>query len=119
MDGFVAVPQLATPATGGVWDGQHLAVNYPAGGFPAQLTVYEIIAGDGLWRWVVAVPAADHAVQLPDLSGFDLAGLPSGPLEVGVYGARINDFDYGTNGYRNLRPAGMDAYAIDFFGAYL
>jgi hypothetical protein len=70
-------------------------------------------------RWIVAVPAADHAIQLPDLSGFPGAHLPSGPVVIGVYGARIDDFDYGTIGYVNLRPQGMAAYSLDLFNAHL
>ena len=38
---------------------------------------------------------------------------------IGLYGARIDDFDYGTIGYSNLRPSGMDAYSLDFFNAHL
>jgi len=119
ISGFVAVPELVSPMPGGPWDGQSLQVSYPAGGFPADLSVYEITSGGGLWRWVVAVPTADHTIQLPDLSGFEQAHLPPGPVVIGVSGARLDDFDYGTIGYRNLRSAGQDAYAVDAFDAFL
>jgi hypothetical protein len=119
VGGFVAVAQLDDPIVGGLWDGKHLGVSYPTGGFPADLTVYEIVSGNGLIRWVVAVPLADHAIELPDLSGFPDAGVPPGSIVIGVYGARIDDFDYGQIGYANLRPRGMDAYSLDYFNAHL
>jgi hypothetical protein len=119
IDGFVAMPQLDTPLLGGGWDGAHLAVSYAQGGFPADVTVYEILSGDGLWRWVVAVPEAAHSIEVPDLSGFPDAHLPGGPIVIGVYGARIDEFDYGKITYRQLRPQGMSAYSLDFFNAYL
>jgi hypothetical protein len=119
VTGFVAVPTLDDPPSGGSWDGQNLATSYASGGFPVDMTVYEVTAGGGLWRWIIAVPEADHAVQVPDLSGFDDAHLPAGPVVIRVYGARIDDFDYGTIGYRSLRPSGMDAYSLDFFNALL
>lgn len=118
MTGFIAVPTLQTPAPGGPWDGRHLAVDYPFGGWPADLTVYEIASAGGLVRWVVAVPAADHAVELPDLSTLPDVELPSGPLVIGVFGAHIDGFDYGQLKYSNLRSSGMDAYALDYFNAH-
>jgi hypothetical protein len=119
VSGFVAVPELLEPVANGAWDGRHLAVDYASGGFPADITVYEIIAAGGLMHWTVAVPHAAHSAELPDLSSFVDAALPAGPLVVGVYGARIDDFDYGRIGYRNLRPQGMAAYALSYFNAHL
>jgi hypothetical protein len=124
VSGFVAIPQLVAPATGGGWNGTQLTVAYPGGGFPADVTVYEITAAGGLWRWIVAVPAGavsepSQSVQVPDLSGFPEAHLPPGPIVIGVYGARYDDLDYGKIAYRNLRPVGMSAYAYDFFPAHL
>jgi hypothetical protein len=119
VDGFVAMPQLAAPSVGGGWNGTELTLGYGQGGFPADLSVYEILSGDGLWRWLIAVPAAAHSIQVPDLSGFVDAHLPGGPIVIGVYGARIDDFDYGSIGYVHLRPQGMDAYSLDFFNSYL
>ena len=63
--------------------------------------------------------AAAHAIELPDLSSFEEAGLPSSALIIGVYGAHIDDFDYATLGYRQLRSSGMTAYALDYFNAQL
>jgi len=119
VSGFVAVPELVTPAVNGAWNGTNLAVNFPSGAFPPDLTVYEIVGGGGLVRWIVAVPQANHAIELPDLSGLQDAGIPSGPLVIGVYGARFDDFDYGDIGYGHLRSGGMDAYALDYFNAHL
>jgi len=117
--GFVAVPVLTSPEQNSAWDGTHLQVEYPAGGWPADLTVYEITSGGGVWRWIVAVPAAAHSIELPDLSGLSGAHLPPGPLVIGVYGARFDSFDYGQLGYRQLRPWGMTAYGLDYFNAHL
>jgi len=119
ISGFVAVPELTTPALNAAWNGTNLAVDYPSGAFPPDLTVYEIVGGGGLVRWIVAVPQAAHAVELPDLSGFTDAGMLPGPLVIGVYGARFDDFDYANIGYGHLRPSGMDAYALDYFNAHL
>lgn len=119
IDGFIAVPELVSPSPGGPWDGRNLEIQYPTGGFPADLSVYEVASGGGLWRWVVAVPGGAHSLQLPDLTGFEDAFLPPGPVVIRVSGARIEDFDYGTIGYRNLRPAGQAAYANDTFDAFL
>ena len=118
VGGFVAVPELLMPVSGGGWDGVNLSTDYPGGGFPVDLSVYEITAGGGLYRWIVAVPEGAHNVRVPDISSFP-GHLPAGPLVIGVYGARIDDFDYGAIGYSNLRPAGMDAYSLDFFNAHL
>ncbi len=119
VSGFVAVPELVTPPVNGSWNGRDLAVDYQPGGFPVDLTVYEITSGGGLMHWVVAVPRGAHAITRPDLSGFDDAHLAVGPLVVGIYGAHIEDFDYGTLGYRQLRPQGMDAYGLDYFNIHL
>jgi IPT/TIG domain len=119
VTGFVSIPTLTDPPSGGAWNGRNLATSFSAGGFPVDMSVYELSAGGGLWRWVVAVPQGDHAIVLPDLSGFADAHLPNGPVVIGVFGARIEDYDYGTIGYRNLRPIGMDAYSLDFFNALL
>ena len=90
-----------------------------AGGWPADLTVYEITSGGGVWRWIVAVPAAGHSIELPDLTGFPGAHLPPGPAVIGVYGARFDSFDYGQLGYRQLRPWGMTAYGLDYFNTHM
>jgi hypothetical protein len=119
LTGFVRIPELLAPVSGGPWDGRDLSVDYPSGGFPVDLTVYEVTAGGGLWRWIIAVPQGAHDITVPDLSGFDGAHLPAGPIVIGVFGARIDDFDYGAIGFAELRPTGMDAYSLDFFNAHL
>ncbi len=119
VGGFVALPDLLLPLNGASWDAMNLSADYPGGGFPVDLSVYEITAGGGLYRWLIAVPAGAHNITVPDLSGFADASLPPGPIVIGLYGARIDDFDYGSIAYRNLRPSGMDAYSLDFFNAHL
>ena len=91
---------------------------HPTGGWPADLTVYEIASAGGLIRWLVVVPAADHAIALPDLTALSDVEVPSGPLVVGLYGGRVDDFDYGTLSYAQLRPSGMAAYGLDYFNAH-
>jgi hypothetical protein len=119
IDGFVNLPSLVQPISNGPWNGRDLQVSYSSGGFPVDLSVYEITSGGGSVRWVVAIPAADHSLRLPDLSAFPAVGQPSGPLVIGVFGAHGDGFDYGTIGYGNLRPRGMTAYSLDYFNAHL
>ncbi len=119
LTGFVALPALSMPVAGASWDGRTLSASFSGGGFPVDLSVYEITAGGGLYRWIIAVPGGAHDITVPDLSSFPKAHLPDGPIVIGLYGARIANFDYGTIGYSNLRPEGMDAYSLDFFNAHL
>lgn len=118
IDGFVGLPTLATPALNSGWDGQHLDVSFGAGA-PVDLTVYDVAGGNGLIHWTVAVPGGGRAIRLPDISSFDGANLPSGPITIGIYGARFNTFDYAQLRYRNLRPQFMDAYSLDYVEAHL
>jgi hypothetical protein len=117
VNGFIGVPTLVTPALNADWDGMHLETSFPPG--PIDLSVYDIVNGNGLVRWTVVVPAGSHAIELPDISGFELAGLPAGPLTIGVYGARVEGFDYANLRYRDIRPQGMSAYSLDYFPAHL
>jgi hypothetical protein len=119
VTGFVSIPTLDDPDVGGAWDGRHLGASFAPGGLPPDMSVYDIAAGGGLVHWTIAVPYADHAIELPDLSGFDLAGLPPGPLVIGIYGARYEEFDYAKLTYAKLRPQGMFAYALDTFDVHL
>lgn len=119
MTSFVGVPSLATPSVNGAWDGTHLTASFPAGGPSIDLTVFEVISGNGLMHWTVALPAGVATAILPDLSGFPELAIPPGPVLIGVYGAHIDDFEYGKLLYRNLRPVGMSAYSYDVFNAHL
>jgi hypothetical protein len=124
IGGFVGVPSMVTPALNESWDGSHLAVVFGAGGAPVDLTVYDIAAASGLVRWTIAAPQGAGEIVVPDLRGLPSEGgfgpaLPSGPISIGVYGARIDGFDYGKIRYRNLRPAGMTAYSLDYTPAIL
>ncbi|WP_437878340.1 IPT/TIG domain-containing protein [Sorangium sp. So ce513] len=117
---FVGVPILETPAQNRAWDGAHLATSFGAGA-PVDLSVYDIASGNGLIRWTVAVPAGSHAIEVPDLRqlGIEHGSIPPGPITIGVYGARIDGFDYGKLVYRQLTPQGMSAYSLDSFSAHL
>ena len=118
VDGFVGVPTLTTPASNAAWDGKHLATTY-AKGAPVDLTVYDVSAANGLVHWTVAVAGGDDAIELPDLGGFDRAGLRAGPVLVSVLGGRVEGFDYKKLRYRDMRYQGMTAYALDYFNAHL
>jgi hypothetical protein len=117
VDGFVGIPTLVTPAVNAAWDGRHLATTF-AKGAPIDLTVYDVTGANGLVHWTVAVPKGDNAVELPDLSSLDRAGVPPGPVLIGVLGGRVTGFDYKNLKYRDMRPQGMAAYALDYFNAH-
>ena len=118
VDGFVGIPTLGTPAQNAAWDGHHLATTY-AKGAPVDLTVYDVTAANGLIHWTIAVPGGDNEVELPDLSGFDRAGLRPGPVLISVLGGRVAGFDYKQLRYRDMRQQGMTAFALDYFNAHL
>ncbi len=119
MNGFVNVPTLVSPGVNGAWDGKHLATTFPPGGSPIDLSAYDIQAGGGIAHWLVVVPKGSNAIEVPDLSGFPDSALPTGPLTIGVYGGRVDGFDYTHLAYRWIRTSGMAAYAIDYFSAHL
>ena len=83
------------------------------------MTLYEISSSGGLVYWAVVVPTADHSVELPDLGALPDVGRPTGALVVGVYGARVHDFDYAKLRYSYLRTSGMEAYSLDYFTSHL
>jgi hypothetical protein len=119
VGGFVGVPTLTTPAINSTWDGTHLAVTF-APGAPIDLSVYDVVSGNGLVRWTIAVPQGSHAIELPDLAVAAPEGaLPKGPVLINIYGARVEAFNYSALLYRNLRPSGMQAYSLDTFSAHL
>jgi hypothetical protein len=121
LEGFVGIPLLESPASGSGWDGRHLAVKYGSGGSAIDISVYDVASGDGLIRWTIVVPMGAHSIDVPDLSIFPFpdGGLPPGPITIGVHGARIDGFSYGALKYRDIRPAGMTAYALDYFNSFL
>jgi hypothetical protein len=121
MSGFVGVPVLTTPAGNAAWDGTHLAATFPTANLPPDLTIFDIAAGNGLIHWLIAAPGGSQAITVPSLSGlpFPQGGLPAGPLDIAVYGAKIDNFDYQKLLYRQLRPQGMHAYSLDYFNAHL
>lgn len=118
IDGFVGKPNLVTPAFNAAWDRETLQTTFDQGA-PVDLTVYDVVTGNGLMHWLVAVPSDDAVVELPDLSAIEGASLPSGAIIINVIGARFATFDYGSLTYRQLRPQGMDAYAQDVIDAHI
>lgn len=119
MNGFVNVPTLVSPDVNGAWDGRHLATTFPPGGSPIDISVYDVQAGGGIVHWLIAVPKGSNAIEVPDLSGFPDSALPAGPITIGVYGGRVDGFDYTQLRYRWIRTTGMTAYALDYFSAHL
>jgi len=117
VDGFVGLPELLEPPPNSHWYGTALGTEFGPGA-PVDLTVYDVSGSNGLVHWTVAVPGGARNVQLPDLTLLGL-GMPPGPIVVAVYGARIENFDYGALRYRNLRPVGMDAYSLDYVQAHV
>ncbi len=118
VDGFVGLPELESPTLNATWNGTQLETSFGPGA-PPDLTVYDISGGNGLVHWTVAVPGGGRAIELPDLRVFPGEALPGGSIVVGVYGARVTDFDYATLRTRSLRPQGMSAYSLDFVEAHL
>jgi hypothetical protein len=119
VSGFVTVATLTYPAQNGAWDGLHLTAAFPPGGAPIDLTVFDVQAGNGLVHWTIAAPGGSQTVTLPSLSGNPDTALPAGPINVAVYGAKIDNFDYKKLRYRQMRPQGMAAYSLDYFDAHL
>lgn len=121
IEGFVGIPILEKPVSGGGWDGRHLTTSFAAGGSAIDLSVYKISSGDGLIVWTVVVPKGAHAIELPSLSllTFPDGGLPPGPITIGIYGARVPGFNYGLLRYRDIQPSGMAAYSLDYFNSFL
>jgi hypothetical protein len=117
-DGFVGVPTLVSPQPSSAWDGRHLEVAFAAGS-PIDLSVYDIVSGNGLVGWTVVVPKGSHAIELPDISFVPDGSMPKGPVSIGIFGARINGWSYGALRYRDLRPQGMTAYSFDTFSVHL
>lgn len=117
IDGFIGKPTLLTPQLNESWNRTQLETEFGPGA-PVDLTVYDVVTGNGLMHWLVAVPGGGGAVELPDLSGIEDASLPSGSILINLIGARFDDFDYKTLTYRQLRTQGMDAYAQDFTEAH-
>ncbi len=119
VNGFVGMPKVITPPMNAAWNGRFFVAEYGPGE-PPDLTVYDVISGNGLMHWTVAVAGADNAIEIPDLR--ELPGgvaLPSGPITVSVTGGKIEGFDYAKLRMRQLRPFGMKAYSQDFVEAHL
>lgn len=120
LSGFVQIPSLTTPPTNGAWNGRDLTWGFLPGGASVDLTVIDLSSGVGLVHWLVAAPAGVTSITLPDLAslGPEL-GLIPGPVTIGVSGANIVDFDYGSLRYRQLDDRGWNAHATDVFYANL
>lgn len=118
VNDFVGLPSIVTPPINGAWDGSHLGVTFPAAGLPLDLTVYDVLSGNGLMHWLVAFPGGTNSIALPSLDGFELASIPAGPVTIAVYGARVTGFDYANLRYSNMRATGMQAYSLDYFAAH-
>lgn len=126
IDGFVAVPTLATPSLMAAWDAGSFVVTLGKGASP-DVIVLDVESGGGLVGWLVAAPGDVTSFRLPDLRGLMGAGLVPGNLTARVSAARVRaedaasggKFNYGQLRYRHLAPRGWTAYAEDFFYAAL
>jgi hypothetical protein len=118
VDGFVQIPQLVSPTTNGAWDGRHLVVSAPPGGPPADLTLVQVNAGNGLWSWTIAAPGHATELELPDPATLPDLGLSRGAVTLEVNRARIGGFDYGALRFSSLTARGWDAYATDTLQAH-
>ncbi len=119
VNGFVGLPELTTPAAATIWDGTTLTTTFASGGVVPDLTVYDIASGNGLMSWTVAAPGGSQTITLPSLAGFPMLALPAGPLVIGVYGAKIAKFNYGSLLYVQMTTRGMSAYSLNYFDANL
>lgn len=120
MSGFMSLPTLVTPAANTAWNGEDLQATFPPSVPSLDLVVYDVQSGNGLVHWLIAVPGASGTVaKLPNIQNLPNAALPPGPLSISVYGAHIDDFNYGKLLYRHLRPQGMSRYSLDIFNAHL
>jgi IPT/TIG domain len=118
VDGFVGVPTITAPATGAGWDGMHLGATFASGGAPVDVTVFDVVVGNALAHWLVAVPGAGTSVLLPDISTLPNVSIPHGPITTTVIGGQVDGFDYASLPYRDIRTYGMKAYALDYFSAH-
>jgi hypothetical protein len=113
---FVPIPHVVTPAASAAWDGHTVSLAVDAGG-PFDLLKVTLTSGDGSTTWTIVTPGSTRAIELPTL-GAEL-GLPHGTLNLGVWAARIDGFDYGRVRYGQLSRYSWNAYAYDFgFGRY-
>lgn len=117
MGEFVGLPTLDEPALNDTWDHAHLKASF-APGAPIDLTVFDVLSAGGLVHWTIAAPGGGGSFTLPDLRELGV-GLWPGSIAIAVYGARVDDFEYGKLRYRNLRPIGMSAYSLDYVSAHL
>jgi hypothetical protein len=121
MSGFVGVPTLTNPSGNAGWDGMNLATRFATTSATPDLTVYDITSGNGLVHWLIAAAGGSQAIVVPNLAGyaFPEGALPSGPISIAVYGAKVTNLNYGALLYKQLRPQGMAAYSLDYFDAFL
>jgi hypothetical protein len=118
VSGFVGVPTLTTPVVGGSFDGMNLAATFASGSAPIDVTVIDVVEGNGLAHWLVVSPGAGGAVLLPDLATLPNVSIPHGAVTISVIGGAVANFDYASLGYRDVRTYGMTAYALDYFSAH-
>jgi hypothetical protein len=114
LGGFVPLPVVTSPAADSKWDLLSLSLQAAKGGQSVDLTVVNIVAGDGLYGWTLVAPGARESLALPDLAKLNPdAALPGGSMSLQTTLAHIEDFDYGSLRYRQLAERGWNAYATD------
>jgi IPT/TIG domain len=116
LGGFVPLPVLTSPAKNTKWDLSSLSLEQSKGGQNVDLTVVNILAGDGLYTWTLVAPGPRSELKLPNLAQLAPdAALPVGSMAIETTLAHIDGFDYGSLRYRQLTERGWNAYATDTF----
>jgi hypothetical protein len=123
LGGFLAVPVLGQPGSGG-WDGKRVTFN--AGTSGSKLSVTQVTSGAGLVSWTIVAPAGKTDFPVPDLAklqgsnpltqGPDPVGLVNGAVSTTVYVADLEEFQYGRLRYGQLGTGPWRAYAFDSLG---
>lgn len=113
VSGFLPIPTLRVGAEGALtWNGE-LGVSFEDVSGDVSLVRFDIQSGGGLVTWSVAAPPRAASFRLPDLSLLPDGDMISGPLDVSVTLASVEDLDYTTLGEEQLQRGAWEAYATD------
>jgi hypothetical protein len=112
--GFLPIPALTSPTTS-KWNGKQLSFEPSA---TIDLSIIFVSSGGGLVGWMVVVPGSVKTLNLPDLATAGAqVSLVKGPLDIRVYTARIDPFEYGKLRYGQLSTNAWSAYAAEVFAS--
>jgi hypothetical protein len=112
--GFLPIPALSSP-TAAKWNGKQLSFEP---GASIDLAVVIVSSGGGLVGWVVVVPGSVKVLNLPDLAAAGAqVSLVKGPIDIRVFTARVDPFEYGKLRYGQLYTNAWAAYAAEAFSS--